>query len=158
MNKLIIISSFILDIILSNLFPYSKNNLSYFTPLFVPVTIYIVYPYYKSNKKYLIETFIIGLLYDLFMTNLLFLNSFIFLILGLITLYIHRKFKVDIKSNIILTIIIIVIYEIIESLIFMLFKMTHVNFIEILYYITHSILINLVYAEIMFNKRKYKYI
>ena len=149
MSKLIIIISFILDIILSNLLPYWKNSLSLFTPLFVPLTIYLIYPYYKTNKKYLREVFITGLLYDLFMTNLLFFNSFIFLILGIITISIYKKFKIDFKSNIIFSIIIIIIYEITEVIIFNISKMTIISLKELIYYIIHSILINLVYAEIV---------
>ena len=154
MSKLIIIISFILDIILSNLLPYWKNSLSLFTTLFVPLTIYLIYPYYKTNKKYLREVFITGLLYDLFMTNLLFFNSFIFLILGIITISIYKKFKIDFKSNIIFSIIIIIIYEITEVIIFNISKMTIISLKELIYYIIHSILINLVYAEIVFNMKK----
>lgn len=158
MNKLIITISFILDIILSNLFPYTRNNLSYFTPLFVPLTIYLIYPHYKSNKKYLRDIFITGILYDLFMTNLLFFNSFIFILLGIITIHIFKNFKTNIKNNVIFSVFIIVVYELIEVIIFILFKVTSANIKEIFYYMIHSILINLIYAEIVFGIKKKSYV
>ena len=60
MSSIIVVISFILDIITSNIFPYMRENLSLLTPLFVPVSIYLIYPYYKSNNKYLNLTIIIN--------------------------------------------------------------------------------------------------
>ena len=43
MSSIIVVISFILDIITSNIFPYMRENLSFLTPLFVPVSIYLIY-------------------------------------------------------------------------------------------------------------------
>ena len=77
---IIIIISLLLDGILSNYLPYLVNDLSLFTSLFTLVSIFIIYPFFKKKeKKYLITIFIIGIIYDLFYTNLLFFNGVLFL-------------------------------------------------------------------------------
>ena len=87
MSIIIVIISLFLDGILSNYLPYLVNNLSLFTPLFTLVSIFIIYPFFKKKeKKYLISVFIIGIIYDLFYTNLLFFNAVLFFIIGLITI------------------------------------------------------------------------
>ena len=100
-KTLIIISSFILDIILSNVLPFMKGDLSIFTSLFVPITIYLIYPFYKNQElKYYIESFIIGIIYDLIFTNLLFFDGVIFLIISLVSVKIYKNFIVDKYKNI----------------------------------------------------------
>ena len=78
---IIIVISLLFDGLLTNYLPYLVNDLSYFTPLFTVVSIFIIYPFYrKNNKKYFITVFLLGFIYDLFYTNLLFYNAVIFLI------------------------------------------------------------------------------
>ena len=78
-----------------------KGDLSIFTSLFVPITIYLIYPFYKNQKlKYYIESFIIGIIYDLIFTNLLFFDGVIFLIISLVSVKIYKNFIVDKYKNI----------------------------------------------------------
>lgn len=158
MSSIIVIISFILDIITSNIFPYMRENLSLLTPLFVPVSIYLIYPYYKSNNKYLILTIIIGFIYDIFMTNYLLLNSFLFFIIGLETIYINKLFKQNLFTSILFTILIITSYELIEGVLLYLIGIINIELKEIIYYITNSLLINVIYSLIIsnINIKKYK--
>ena len=89
---LIIIISFLIDGILTNFLPYMVNDLSYFTPLFTLVSIFLVYPFYqKKEKKYYGTIFLLGIIYDLFYTNLLFFNAMLFLMIAITTKYIYIK-------------------------------------------------------------------
>ena len=92
---LIIIISLILDGILSNFLPVI--NLSYFTPLLTLTSIFIVYPFYtKDEYKYYITSFIVGIIYDLLYTNLLFFNGIIFVLQRVVFMnmvLIHFKFE-----------------------------------------------------------------
>ena len=66
----IIIISILLDGILTNILPYTVNNLSLFTPMFTILIPIIIYPFYlKEEKKYLITLIITGIIYDIFYTN-----------------------------------------------------------------------------------------
>ncbi len=147
---LIIIISFILDGVLTNFFPY-VGHLSLFTPLLTVVSISLVYPLFrKHEKRYLIILFITGILYDLFYTNLLFIDGVIFLIIGLISIRLHKYIKIDYFKVIALLLITIILYELLLALIFIIFRLSSIELIEILYKIVHTLLLNILYGEILF--------
>lgn len=149
---LIIISSFILDIILSNVLPFMKGDLSIFTSLFVPITIYLIYPFYKNQKlKYYIESFIIGIIYDLIFTNLLFFDGVIFLIISLVSVKIYKNFIVDKYKNIMYVFLIIILYEFLVAFIFLIFNLVPICFYDFVYKISHTLLINVVYGFLLYE-------
>lgn len=149
---LIIISSFILDIILSNFLPFMKGDLSIFTSLFVPITIYLIYPFYKNQElKYYIESFIIGIIYDLIFTNLLFFDGVIFLIISLVSVKIYKNFIVDKYKNIMYVFLIIILYEFLVASIFLIFNLVSICFYDFIYKISHTLLINVVYGFLLYE-------
>ena len=148
---LIIISSFILDIILSNVLPFMKGDLSIFTSLFVPITIYLIYPFYKNQElRYYIESFIIGIIYDLIFTNLLFFDGVIFLI-SLVSVKIYKNFIVDKYKNIMYVFLIIILYEFLVVSIFLIFNLVPISFYDFIYKILHTLLINVVYGFLLYE-------
>ena len=150
MISLIIVISFIIDYFVSLYLPYEKNNLSYFTPLFIPILIYLLYPLFKNRKKYILISIIIGIIYDLIYTNLLFFNGIIFFLISIITMLIYKYFKNNIYLNIIYLLLIIIFYELISILIYMLFGIINISFNDIIYRITHIIIINIIYGTILY--------
>ena len=149
---LIIISSFILDIILSDVLPFMKGDLSIFTSLFVPITIYLIYPFYKNQElKYYIESFIIGIIYDLIFTNLLFFDGVIFLIISLVSVKIYKNFIVDKYKNIMYVFLIIILYEFLVASIFLIFNLVPICFYDFVYKISHTLLINVVYGFLLYE-------
>ncbi len=151
-KTLIIISSFILDIILSNVLPFMKGDLSIFTSLFVPITIYLIYPFYKNQElKYYIESFIIGIIYDLIFTNLLFFDGVIFLIISLVSVKIYKNFIVDKYKNIMYVFLIIILYEFLVASIFLIFNLVPISFYDFVYKISHTLLINVVYGFLLYE-------
>lgn len=149
---LIIISSFILDIILSNVLPFMKGDLSIFTSLFVPITIYLIYPFYKNQElRYYIESFIIGIIYDLIFTNLLFFDGVIFLIISLVSVKIYKNFIVDKYKNIMYVFLIIILYEFLVASIFLIFNLVPICFYDFVYKISHTLLINVVYGFLLYE-------
>ena len=141
--------SFILDGILSNYLPYI--DLSLFTPLLTLISIFIVYPFYKKKEaNYYITIIILGILYDLFYTNLLFFNAGLFLLIGYITRIIYKNLEISIIKLILYLIIIIIIYESTSALIILLFNLVPVTMTKVIYKITHSILLNVIYGEIIY--------
>lgn len=158
---LIIIISLILDGILSNILPFMVNNLSLFTPLLTIISIFLIYPFYqKKEKEYYLTIIITGIVYDLLYTNLLFYNTIIFLILSLITKYIYKKYEVNYLNIIIQIILLITSYELINAIIILLFNLVPVTINKLVYKITHSLILNIVYSEIILliiNKLPKKY-
>jgi len=148
---IILILSILLDGILTNFLPYLVNDLSLFTPLLTVVSIFIIYPFYRKNeKKYFITLFILGIIYDLLYTNLLFFNGVLFILIGFISKYINKNYEITPIRLILYTIIIIVSYESLTGLILFIFRVVPVTLYKVWYKIIHSLLLNIIYVELIY--------
>lgn len=151
MSLIIMTISFILDGILSNFLPYLPNDLSLFTPLLTIISIFLIYPFYKKKEKaFYITIFIIGLLYDLFYTNLLFFNALLFLLIGVVSKYIYKNFELSHLKLILYIITIIIVYETTTALVIILYNLVPISIYKLVYKITHSLLLNIIYAELIY--------
>ena len=159
---IIMIISLLLDGLLTNFLPFMPNDLSYFTPLFTVVSIFIIYPYYRKNiKKYLITIFILGMIYDIFYTNLLFFNGVLFCLVGLLVKLLYKNFEVTPIRLLFYLVIIVSFYESLYGIILLVFQMVPVTINKIIYKISHTLLLNIIYGEVVFIiekiiPRKYK--
>lgn len=152
----IVIISFLLDGILSNYLSYMMNDLSLFTPYFTLISIIIIYPFFmKEEKNYYILIGITGFLYDLFYTNLLFTHTIFFLLIGLIVSFIYKKMELNLLTNFFLSILVLVIYHSIFALSLFIFNVVPVSLESTVYLITHSLILNIIYAEILYLICKY---
>lgn len=151
MIPLIIITlSLILDGILSNIFPYTVNNLSLFTPLLTLISIYLIYPFYKKKEnKYILTLFLTGIIYDLLYTNLIFYNAIIFTIIGIISKYIYKHYEINYLNIIIQIVLIVTIYELLNALIIIIFNLVPMSIPKLFYKITQSLLLNIIYSELL---------
>lgn len=150
----IVVISLLLDGILTNFLPYGVESLSLFTPLTTLVSIVIVYQlFYQSHnqKQYLIMSMVIGFLYDLLYTNLLFFNSLLFLLVAYITMFLHKQLGEGYVKIILHVLIIIVTYELVTFLCIVVFNLVPISMDRLLYKISHSILFNLIYAELIYT-------
>lgn len=150
-NALIIVIAFVFDGVLTNFLPYMPNDLSLFTPLLTLTTIFLIYPFYKKKEvSYYLLIFFLGIIYDLFYTNLLFFNAILFLGIGIFSKYIYKNFNLNYFKIIIYIIMIIVVYEATSALLILIFNLVPITLERILYKITHSLLLNIIYAEIIY--------
>ncbi len=149
-SSIIIIASLILDGLLSNFLPFMVGNLSIFTPLFTVVSIIIIYPFFRKREKnkYLITLAMTGLIYDLLYTNLLFLNMIVFVILGFCTMLSHKYLDTNFIMILIKTIALIILYQALTSFYFWIFQVVPVSWNDFLYLVEHTLLINIIYAEL----------
>jgi len=151
MTYIILILSFLLDGILSNFLSSFPNKLTYFIPLLTLVSIILIYPSYKKDHKtYFILVGIIGFLYDLFYTNLLFTNTYLFLLIAYITSFIYHKMTINVITNMVIITILIVIYNSIYALLLTIFNVVPITLYDIYYQISHSLVLNIIYAQIIY--------
>lgn len=154
-SYLIIAISFVIDGILTNFLPYSVMDLSLFTPLTTIVALIVVYPFfYHQEKKYLITSLITGLLYDLFYTNLLFLNAILFLCLAFIYIKLYKLLGDGIFKILFHITLLIIIYELLTVGIILIFNLVPITSSRVIYKISHSLLLNLIYGEALYLIRK----
>ncbi len=143
--------SLLLDGLLTNYLPYLINDLTWFTPMLTLVSIFILYPFYrKREKKYLITVFILGMIYDLFYTNLLFFNASLFFMIGYISIKIQKNFDLSYLKIILYTIIVITTYESLTGLFLWLYHIVPITIPKVLYKISHSLILNIIYLEIVY--------
>ena len=148
---IIIIITILLDGLLTNILPYTVNNLSIFTPMFTILLPIIIYPFYiKEEKKYLITLIIIGIIYDLFYTNLLFYDAIVLFIFGLIMIKLYKNIGYNYIKVLIYTLLGIILYELFNYLVIIIFNLVSINLLEVIYKITHSIILNLIYVSILY--------
>lgn len=150
-TTIIVLISLILDGLLTNYLPYLVNNLSFFTPMFTLVSLFIIFPFYRKNPtKYYIIVFIIGLIYDLLYTNLLFFNAILFLIIAIVSKYLYRNFEINYFKLIIYVVLIIAFYETLTASIILIFQLVPITVSKLIYKISHSLILNIIYAELIY--------
>ena len=148
---IIIVISLIFDGLLTNYLPYLPNNLSLFTPLFTLISISILYPYYRKKEKYFfIMIFIIGIIYDLFYTNLIFFNGILFVIIAYLSSFIYRNYEINYLKLIVYIILVVTTYELLTGLILLVFNLVPVTISKIFYKIIHSLILNIIYGELLY--------
>lgn len=149
---IILIISIYLDGFLTLYLPYLPGGLSIFTPMLTIVSIFIIYPLYrKREKQYFITLFIVGIIYDLLYTNLLLYDALVFMFLGLIIRKIYKNFTVEHLKLSIHIILLIVIYELLISFFIIVFNLVPISLTKVIYKITHSILLNIIYGELLYT-------
>ena len=156
----VLLISFILEGIISNLVPTS----SLFIPLFSIVSLLVTYPLFNENKiKYLIYSGTLGLLYDLVYTNTPFINTFTLIITALVITFICKFITIN-KLNLILIILFVLLFnQTINYLLLCLFRYRIFNNATLLEGLYSSLILNVVYSYILYvvieiinKKRKYK--
>ena len=148
---IIIIISFILDGVLTNFLPYGVENISLFTPLLTIVALVVIYNFfYHEEKNYYILSFIIGILYDLFYTNLLFLDGLLFLLIAFVITKIYKLVGFNYMWIALDILISIIIYECSFALVIVIFNLIPMTIYRLLYKIGHSIILNIIYGEILY--------
>lgn len=144
----IMILSIYFDGLLTNILPYLENDLSLFTPMLTIVSLFLIYPFYrKREKEYFIRIAILGFIYDLLYTNLLFYDALVFLLLGYVVKIIYKNLDIRPFKISLYVIGLIILNELLLSFMILVFQLTPITISEIIYKISHSILLNIIYAE-----------
>ena len=144
------IISFILDNFISNFI----NHNSLFYPLFTLLSLIIIYPKFtKKINKYYLTSFLLGLIYDIAVTDTLFLNAFIFLLLSYIINYIFKKIPYNYISVLIISFVSIIYYRVITYIVLLLLNYLNFNLLTLLKSIYNSLILNIIYKTILYNKK-----
>lgn len=101
--------------------------------------------YLKRDKYYLLKCMILGLIYDMFFTDIIILHFTLFFLLGIVILLLDKY----IKYNIIKTIMIITLYQILLFIIFNIFKYKYLSINEFIFVFKYYYLINIIYSFVL---------
>ena len=139
--------SFLLDGILSK---YILPN-SIFLPLFTIVSLVLIYPYFNDNNYcYFRYIAIIGLLYDITYLNTIFLNFFIFIIIGFFNCLFNYLLSNNLYTNVMITVISIILYRLSHYLYLAIFKTQTFDLMILFESIYKSLILNILYCIIIY--------
>lgn len=162
---LYLVISFLLEGIMSNIFPSTLSNISYFTTIYTIISFVNIYPYFDNDKKYYLLILIFGILFDVLYTSTFFINIFIFIIIGIIIKLLYNLFPENIFMTNIISYICIIIYHILSFIILVIVGYNDYNIMLLFNIIIHSIFMTIIYTSIsyfiikfMYNKFGIKYI
>jgi len=142
---IITIISLILDGIIS---VYTNNTM--FIPLFTLTSLLITYKNYERKEKiYFIFLSIIGLIYDALYTDIILLNTFVFIIIGLIIKLLNIYLSHKLTSNVVKLLVIIIFYRVITYIILCILNYINFEFIILFKSIYNSIFLNIIYLFII---------
>lgn len=140
------ILSFILEYIVNGFF-----HGSIFTGLIVFSSLVLLEPYFKKNRdKYFIYCFIIGFLYDLVYTGTYFLNSGLFLIIGVCVSYINSVTPNNFIVTILELVVLIGLYRFIGFIYFGLNGFIDMSFNVLFRSIYSSLIVNVLYGIVLY--------
>lgn len=144
---IIVIVSFVLDNLISNLLNYN----SIFNPLFTIISLILIYSdFSKRNNNYFIYAFILGLIYDITVTDTLFLNAFIFLSLAYILKKIFNKITYNYFSILFISIGTVIYYRVVTYFVLLVINYLNLNIFTLFESIYSSLVLNIIYISIFY--------
>lgn len=146
MIPIVIILSFFLEIVFSNIVSFS----SLFVPLFLIVSLVLMYPYFKSKMYFIIICAICGLIYDLGFLNTVFINTLCFTFVGLMTMFLHSYINYNLVSTNIVNVIIVIFYRTTSYLLLCLTAYTNFHISTLFRGIYSSLLANIIYGIVLY--------
>ena len=147
MIYIILIFSFLFEASFSNIIP--KNSL--LVPLFLLTSLTILYPYFKNkNINFTITCVICGFIYDISLTNSLFINTLSFGLVSGLTILSYNYINYNIYSSNILNIIVLIFYRIISYILLCIIDIIKFNEKSLIEGIYSSLIVNVKYGIIIF--------
>lgn len=149
--------SFILDNFMSNIFPSTLSDISYFTTIYIIISFVIIYPYFSNEKKYYLLVIIFGILFDILYTGTFVFNMFVFLILSILIKMLNNVFPENIFTTNIISIIVISGYHMLSFVIFSIVGSIDYDFMLLINIVIRSTLMTIVYTSISYYVMKFIY-
>ena len=139
------IISFLLEQLI--LVTFDKNSL--LIPLFSLISLLFTYQLLKNKKNLLYVGLVMGFIYDIALTQTLFLNTLLFALISIIIIHYYNLMSTKLIYTIILALICIITYRTITYIAYIIFNIESFDIFELLKGIYSSLIINIVYIVIM---------
>lgn len=142
---------------MSNIFPSTLTDISYFTTIYIIIAFGIIYPYFGNEKKYYILLIIFGFLFDILYTGTFILNVVLFLVLGMLIKMLNSVFPANVFTTNIISFINIVLYHVLSFIILSLVSGIKYDFMLLINIIIHSIFMTFIYSSVSYFSIKFIY-
>lgn len=152
-----LVISFLLEGIMSNMFPSTLSSISYFTTIYLIIAFTIIYPYFDNDKKYFILIFVFGILFDILYTSTFMVNTFIFIIIGIVIKILYNILSDNVFVTNIISYVGIIIYHLLSFIILIITGYGDYSIILLFNIIIHSIIMTIIYTSISYFIIKFLY-
>lgn len=152
-----LVISFLLEGIMSNMFPSTLSSISYFTTIYMIIAFTIIYSYFDNDEKYFILIFVFGILFDILYTSTFMVNTFIFIIIGIVIKILYNILSGNVFMTNIISYVGIIIYHLLSFIILIITGYGDYSIILLFNIIIHSIIMTIIYTSISYFIIKFLY-
>ena len=152
MKFLLVMVSIFLDVIFNNVFITSINNISYFYPMFTITSVVYLSNFYTNpnRKNYYVLVLLIAIIYDCIVIGNLLISISLFLSIAVLNIKLKNYLTNNLINNILRLILSIICYDLLFNLLFVIVGYKVFDISKIIYKITHSLIVNIIYLVVMF--------
>ena len=141
-----LIINFFIEIFFNRLFNYQNIN-----ALFFLVSLISIYPKIDTNKHHYYNVlFVSGFIYDITVTNIISINSLLFLLIGFISALYVKNFNDKLINNLVFLNIILILYKLLLYLFMIMVEISVFNIYNFIYNLLITLLINSIYYIFLF--------
>lgn len=152
-----LIISFMLDNFMSNIFPSTLSNISFFTTIYIVISLVVIYPYFSNEKKYYLLLIIFGVFFDVLYTGTFILNMVIFLCIGFCVKMFNNVFPENIITTNVISFISVCLYHVLSFVILSLVSSVSYDIMLLISIIIHSFIMTILYTSVSYFCMKYIY-
>ena len=145
-----VITSFLLDGLMSNLLPFNLVDPSYLKTIYSIISLVILYNYFDNKQKYLKILIILGIFFDIVYTNTFILNIIVFLVIYIILSIVDYMIPTNIITINIKSISCIFLYHILTYIILLLANYNSYSIKLLGIILLRSIIMTIIYTTISY--------
>lgn len=145
-----VITSFLLDGLMSNLLPFNLVDPSYLKTIYSIISIVIIYNYFDNKQKYLKILIVLGIFFDIVYTNTFILNVVVFLVIYIILSIVDYIIPTNIITINIKSISCIFLYHILTYIILLLANYNDYSIKLLGIILLRSIIMTIIYTTISY--------
>lgn len=155
----------ILEVLMSNFFTSTLNDVSLFTTIYTIIGLVILFPHFSNGKKFYLLVIICGILFDILYTSTYMFNLVLFILVGILIKVLYHLFPENIFMTNLISFICILMYHVLCFILLGLFSGIGYNFMLLVNVIVGSIIMTIIYTSVcyyilnyVFDRKGIKYI
>ena len=143
-----ILFTFFLDLFLSFFISVSYQNISFFFPSVIVVSIPVFYNLIKNKKTFFFIVLILGVIYDSLFSDIFLINTYYYLLLGFFIYIFYENHRVNLINILLISIVGLFFYDIFIFFILILTDYSYFSFLDLVYKLKRTFLLNFLYLGI----------
>ncbi len=137
--------TFLLDIFLSFFISVSYQNINYFCPSIIVVSIPVFFHLIRNNKAFFLVLSLIGIVYDTLFSDVFLVNTYYYLLYGFLVYIFYEHHNVKLINVLLFSIIGVFLYDIFVFFVLIFTEYSVFSFYDLIYKLKRTFLLNFIY-------------